>query len=216
MSRLSQNWQVFMFVVGLTGGIGTGKTQVSEILASLGATIINADLVGHEAYLPNTRTWGDVVSAFGCDIVSDSGEIDRRKLGGIVFSDPDAMKQLNSIMHPEMHRMMGERLRQLSDQSVEVAVVEAAILIEANWLTLVDELWVTTAPKNVVVERVRNREGWSEKSILSRIGSQLPETERIRRAQVIVENSGSLEILAQTIHELWETRIKKRLTENAS
>lgn len=205
-----------MLVIGLTGGMGTGKSEVSSLLREMGAAIIDADQIGHQAYLKDTETWRKVVASFGREMLQPSGEIDRKKLGDRVFCDTQALANLNSIMHPEMHRMMGERLRQLSDQSVEVAVVEAAILIEANWLTLVDELWVTTAPKNVVVERVRNREGWSEKSILSRIGSQLPETERIRRAQVIVENSGSLEILAQTIQELWETRIKKRLTENAS
>jgi dephospho-CoA kinase len=204
-----------MLVIGLTGGLGTGKSEVSRLLREMGATIIDADQVGHEAYLKDTESWQEVIAAFGQEVLHPSGEIDRKKLGDRVFGDPQALANLNSIIHPKMHHMMGERLRQLSDQWVEVAVVEAAILIEANWLILVDELWVTIAPKNVVLERVRNREDWPEKAILSRIGSQLPETERVRHAQVIVDNSGSLETLTHTIKELWETRIKKRLMKNA-
>lgn len=197
-----------MFVVGLTGGIGTGKTQVSEILASLGATIINADLVGHEAYLPSTRTWGDVVSAFGCGIVSDSGEIDRRKLGGIVFSDPDAMKQLNSIMHPRIFQMIRERIENLDRDGVSKVVVEAALLIEADWTSLANQVWVVTSDEEDVVRRLMNRNNLTEETIQSRIASQMPQIERVTQADVVITNNGDLVQLDMRVRQAWQEHVE--------
>ena len=135
-----------MLVIGLTGSIGTGKSEVAHLLQSLGAVIIDADLVGHEAYKPNTESWREVVEAFGEDIVQPNGEIDRRKLGAIVFSKPEQLARLNGIMHPRMARMVAEELDRLRCQGAPVAVVEAALLFEAGWDSLVDEVWVTDSP----------------------------------------------------------------------
>ena len=117
-----------MFVIGLTGGIGTGKTHVSKLLQGHGATVINADLVGHEAYLPHTETWSEVVSAFGQEILDDDEQIDRRKLGAIVFSDPAHLQRLNSIVHPRIYAMIQDRIEALTGDGVAVVVVEAALL----------------------------------------------------------------------------------------
>ena len=135
-----------MFVIGLTGGIATGKTLVSEVLRDLGATIINADLVGHEAYLPHTETWQAVVDAFGTGILDDEEQIVRPKLGAIVFSDPSKLEQLNSIVHPRIYAMISDRIDSLKSDGVTTVVVEAALLIEARWTPLVDEIWVLTSP----------------------------------------------------------------------
>ncbi len=193
-----------MFVIGLTGGIGTGKTQVSDILASLGAAIINADQDGHEAYLPNTGTWRDIVAAFGRGVLSESGEIDRGKLGGIVFSDPDALKRLNSITHPRIFEMIREKISHLDREGVRLVVVEAALLIEANWTPLVDRVWVVTSEEADVVMRLAARNNLSEESIRARIASQMPQTERVKHADVIINNDGDLGQLRSRVQKAWQ------------
>src|SRR3989304_7374015 len=125
-------------VIGLTGGIGSGKSTVSQYLAELGAVILDADKVGHEAFKPNTEAWHEVIAAFGQQIVAPSGEINRKKLGEIVFNNPEALSQLNQIMHPRIYDIMKAQIEEYRRQEVEVVVLEAAILIEANWTSLVD------------------------------------------------------------------------------
>lgn len=196
-----------MLVIGLTGGIGTGKTQVSQILEGLGATIINADLLGHEAYLPQTETWKEVVAAFGEDILAESGEIDRRKLGGVVFSDPEALKQLNAIMHPRMYTMIEERIKGLQETGHETILVEAAVLIEANWTPLMDEVWVTTSPEDQVVERLKGRNNMGEEAVRARISSQMSQEDRSKHADVVIENGGGMAELNDKIQELWKSRV---------
>ena len=105
-----------MLVIGLTGGIGTGKSEVTRLLQALGAIVINADRVGHEAYNPGSESWHQVIEAFGDDVLQPDGEIDRRKLGAIVFSDPEQLARLNQIMHPRMGRIVAEELEGLRAQ----------------------------------------------------------------------------------------------------
>jgi dephospho-CoA kinase len=195
-----------MFVIGLTGGIGTGKTQVSEILSELGATIINADLVGHDAYLPGTKTFQDVVDAFGDDVVSESGEIDRRKLGPIVFGDPAKMDQLNAIMHPRIYEMIEERIAVLNGDGVTRIVIEAAILIEAGWTPLADEIWVTTSPEEAVIARLRDRNNMDEETARSRISSQMSQEERAGHAHAVIANDRGLDELREHVEETWRQR----------
>ena len=151
-----------MLTIGLTGGIGSGKSAVAALLQQLGASIIDADRLGHEAYTPNSEAWRQVVAAFGEDILTTEGEIDRRKLGAIVFADPDQLARLNGIMHPLMATMVEQRKAQLKADGESVAVVEAAVLFEAGWDSLVDEVWTTNAPADAVVDRLRQRNGLSE------------------------------------------------------
>ena len=199
-----------MLVVGITGGIGTGKSLVSEQLKELGAEVIQADAVGHEAYLPGTDGLRAVVEAFGEDVLTPSGEVDRKKLGAIVFNDAVAMKRLNAIMHPRMYRMVEERLEQFSRQGSEVAVVEAAILLEAGWTPLVDELWVTTCAEEQVVQRLRERSNLDEAAVRSRIAAQMDQSEREKHADAIIDNSGSLSELRLTVEKLWKDRIQTK------
>ncbi len=199
-----------MFVIGLTGGIGTGKTQVSRLLEELGASIVNADLLGHEVYEPQSEGWHAVVNAFGEQIVSDNGEIDRRALGGIVFSDDSALQQLNAIMHPRIYDLADQRLKGLADQGVTTAVLEAALLIEAKWTPLVDDVWVTISPEEDIIARLQERNNMDEATARSRIDSQMPQTERVEHADVIVENNASLEDLSESVKELWNSRVLTR------
>ena len=194
-------------VIGLTGSIGTGKSEAARQLEALGASIISADQVGHEAYTPNTEAWEQVVAAFGDDILQDDGEIDRRKLGAVVFSDPGQLEKLNQIMHPRMARMVTDKIEELRDQGVEVVVVEAALLFEAGWDSLVEEVWVTDSTEQVVIERLKQRNGMSEEEARKRISSQMGRTERLERSDYVIENSGDMATLGNTIKELWNRRV---------
>ena len=199
-----------MFVIGLTGGIGTGKTYVSDLLEGLGAAIVNADLLGHEVYVPQSEGWHAVIDAFGEQIVADNGEIDRRALGGIVFSDPAQLERLNAIMHPRIYALAEQRLNALAEQGVEIAVLEAALLIEAKWTPLVGEVWVTTSPEADIIARLGTRNNMDEATARSRINSQMPQDERVQHADVVIENSSTPEELSVKIQELWNDRVPTR------
>ena len=199
-----------MFVIGLTGGIGTGKTHVSNLLEDLGANIVNADLLGHEVYAPQSEGWYAVVDAFGERIVADNGEIDRRTLGGIVFSDERELEKLNAIMHPRIYALAEQRLNALAEQGVATAVLEAALLIEAKWTPLVDDVWVTVSPEADVIARLQERNNMDEDTARSRINSQMPQSERVGHADVVIENDGRLEELSEKIKDLWNSRVLTR------
>ena len=196
-----------MLVIGLTGSIGTGKSEAARQLEALGASIISADQVGHEAYTPNTEAWEHVVSAFGDEILQDDGEIDRRKLGAIVFSDPGQLERLNQIMHPRMAQMVADKVEVLRGQGVEVVVVEAALLFEAGWDSLVEEVWTTDSPEQAVIERLKVRNGMSEEEARKRMSSQMGRTERLDRSDYVIENSGDMVALGVAIKELWDRRV---------
>ncbi len=199
-----------MFVIGLTGGIATGKTLVSETLRDLGATIINADLVGHEAYLPHTETWQAVVDAFGTDILDDENQIVRPKLGAIVFSDPSKLEQLNSIVHPRIYAMISARIEALRPEGIDAVVVEAALLIEAGWTPLVDEIWVLTSPIEQVYSRLTGR-GMSREQAQARVESQMPQDERVTHADIVISNDGGEAELKSAVKEHWDQRVSSKV-----
>lgn len=201
-----------MLVIGLTGGIATGKSEVGRLLKALGAVIIDADAVGHQAYKPNTEGWREVVEAFGEDILQPDGDIDRRELGNIVFSDPKQLAKLNGIMHSRMARMITEELDRLGPLGTTVAVVEAALLFEAGWDSLVDEVWVTDSPRGAVIERLHSRNGLAAQEALKRIEAQMDRTKRLKQSQVVVDNSAGLSELKRTVVGLWASRVKERIS----
>jgi dephospho-CoA kinase len=192
-----------MKVTGLTGGMGSGKSTVARLLAELGATIIDADKVGHEVFKPGTEAWQEVVAAFGKQILTTKGEIDRKKLGEIVFGNPELLSQLNKIMHPKMNEVVKTKFKEYRRQGVEVVVLEAPLLIEAGWASLVDEIWVTVAPQSAVLKRLTEK-GLSRKEALARIHSQLSSEERIKHADVVIYNDGDLDKLKTRVRELWQ------------
>lgn len=197
-----------MIVIGLTGGIGTGKSEVARILQALGAVIINADQLGHQAYTPHTEIWDEVVKAFGEGILQPSGEIDRKQLGAIVFADPSQLARLNQIMHPRMARMVSAQIEKLREGGESAVVVEAAVLFEAGWDALVDEVWTTESPLDAVVDRLMARNGLDKAEVVKRIKSQMSSEERSARSQVVVDNSRDVATLENTVRSLWDTRVK--------
>lgn len=190
-----------MRTIGLTGGIAAGKSTVSQALREAGAVVIDADLVGHEAYQAGTETHAALVEAFGDRIVAPSGEIDRRALGAIIFADPEQRGRLQDIVWPRMRTMMRARLDALAPDGAPLAVVEAAVLIEADWLDLVDEVWVVSVPETVAMERLMARNGFSAEDARARIRAQLTNEERARHAQVIIDNSGEIATAQAAVRE---------------
>lgn len=199
-----------MRVIGLTGGIASGKSLASQRLADRGVAIIDADKVGHEAYRQGTETHRAVVAAFGAEVVGADGEIDRRALGGKVFGDPEARRRLEEIVWPAMRRMMEERLTELRASDVEVVVLEAALLIEADWLSLADEVWLVTASPETARRRLMERNGLSPEQAESRLQAQLTNEKRRSYADVIIENNGTLEEFEREVDAAW-SKIRARV-----
>jgi dephospho-CoA kinase len=197
-----------MKVIGLTGGIGSGKSTVALFLAELGAVIIDADKVGHDAFRSGTDLWREVTAAFGEQVLTKGGEINRQRLGEMVFADPERLAQLNEIMHPRMSEMVKAQLEDYRRQGIALAVLEATLLIEAGgeWTKLVDEIWVTVASESTVLKRLMERSGLSEADALARIRSQMPPAEKVRHADVVINTEYSLDETKAKVKELWRER----------
>lgn len=199
-----------MYVIGLTGGIGSGKSTVVRMLEQKGAVLLSADAVGHEVYLPDRPAWQEIVDAFGRQVVAADGTIDRKKLGAIAFRDPQQLQSLNAITHPRMKDMMREKLEAERADGTQVAVLEAALLFDAGWDDLTDEVWVTVAPPEVAARRTAERSGLSVEEVLSRIRAQMSNEERIARSQVVIDTACPLERTRKQVDEEWE-RLMERL-----
>jgi dephospho-CoA kinase len=192
-----------MVVIGLTGGFGSGKSTVAGMLRELGARVIDADKVAHQLYQPGTPAFDEIVRAFGREIVRENGQLDRKKLGRRVFGDPRALKRLNAILHPRISHQVKETLEGWSREGVKVAVVEAALLLEAGWGPMVDQVWVTLAPQEKVKERVRASQGLSEAEVESRLASQMPVEEKAKRADVVIDTGGTLDQVREEVERQW-------------
>jgi dephospho-CoA kinase len=202
--------------IGLTGGIGSGKSAASKILAELGAPAIDADKVGHEIYQPGTPAYRELIEAFGDRILAPDGTIDRRKLGPIVFADPAALKRLNAIVHPKMFTRMGEMVAAMRrGGEIRPIVIEAAILIEANWQPLFDEIWLVTASRAQVIERVERDRGLKPEQTEARIRAQLSDDERRRHATSVIRNDGTLEELRAAVTGLWQDALARATASEA-
>ena len=199
-----------MIVVGLAGGIGCGKSEVARIMADLGAVVIDADKYGHQVYAPNTQGWTEVVAAFGDDILDDNGEVDRRKLGPKVFGKPEEMQKLNDIAWPKIKQSIQEEIENQRRTGTGVVVVAAAILIEAGWTDLSDQVWVATAPEEQVIKRVQARNNITEEQVKARIDSQMGTDERVSYDDVVVSNDQDLDALKDNVVALWEQHLGEK------
>ena len=196
-----------MVVVGLAGGIGSGKSEVARILGELGAAVVEADKIGHAVYLPNTDGWREVVAAFGEDVLSPSGEVDRRALGGKVFGNPEAMDKLNAITHPRIRLGLKDGIEEAGRKGYQVVVLDAAILIEAGWTDLCDQVWVATSPEDQVVQRIQARNNLTEEQVRARMASQMSTEERVKHAHVVIDNNGNLDDLSRKVSAAWKERL---------
>jgi dephospho-CoA kinase len=192
-----------MKVIGLTGGIGSGKSTVAGFLAGLGMVIIDADKIGHEVLEGDSEARRQVIDIFGQNIIAPDGKIDRRKLGNIAFDSHEALSRLNRIMHPRISEAVKAQLEQYRRQGVDIVVIEAPLLIEAGWDAKVDEVWVTTAPEAMILKRLE-RLGLSRTEAMERIRSQLPDRERVKHAGVVINTGCSLDELKVKAGKLWQ------------
>lgn len=205
-----------MIVIGLTGGIASGKSTVAGFLQEYGAEIIDADRLGHRVYEPGTAGFQKVVNAFGHDIVAKDGTIDRRVLGGKVFGAPDQMERLTDIVWPEIRKLASAEISELKKTHPDsVIVLEAAVLLEAGWQDLVDEIWVTTVKIATAAERLMARNGLSEEQAMSRIQSQMSTKERLEQADVKIDNSDTLDDLKRRVDRQWKL-LQKRIAAPAA
>jgi dephospho-CoA kinase len=192
-----------MKVIGLTGGIGSGKSTVAQFLKELGAVVLDVDKVGHEALKPGGEAWERVVNAFGKDILTAGDEIDRGKLGKIVFNNREARLRLNQIIYPIIDNMIEAKLEEYRRQGVDEVVLEAAVILEAERAWQVDELWVTVAPEATVIRRIMERTGLTEEEARARIQTQLSNEERIKHASVVIDTDCSLDELKNRVLGVW-------------
>lgn len=199
-----QHQGIFLHVIGLTGGIASGKSTVTTFFRDREVPVIDADILGHKTYEPGTDTFDAVVAAFGRDIVAPDGTIDRKVLGARVFGKPEALNRLTGIVWPGIRRLASEALSDLEVAGNRLAVLEAAVLFEAGWEDLVDEIWVTVVDPDIAVARLRDRNNLDEAAARARISSQLSNEERIARADIVIENNGTLDELQKRVQQAWE------------
>lgn len=196
-----------MKIIGITGRMGTGKSTVARMLQELGAAVIDADKLGHLSYEPGSETYHRLVSAFGEGILDGEGRIERSKLAQKAFADPSLLKLLNQITHPAIRNLISTRLDILREEGCPIAVVEAALLPEAGWKELVDEVWLTRAPEQLIRERLRAYRGFATPDIEQRLNYQLPQEALYQYADVIIDTSCSLEELREEVLKLYKKRL---------
>lgn len=189
------------FVIGITGNIGTGKSTVAGMLADLGAEVIDADKVAHRVMRPGTAAHAAVVEAFGREILTDSGEIDRGRLGSIVFSNPKALARLEGILHPAtLERIEGR----IASSSADAVVVEAIKLMESGLADRCDSVWVTTCRRDQQIERVASGRDLSRDEVRRRVEVQGSQGEKVARADVVIDNSGDLSVTREQVRAAWD------------
>ncbi len=192
-----------MKIIGLTGGIGSGKSTVASILKEMGAVVIDLDEVGHEILSPGTPAWQQVVKTFGRGILSPQEDIDRQKLAQIVFNSPEALRKLNRITHPRIDREVQSRLRKLQEQQVEVVILEAPLIDAVSWVPQAEKIWVIRASEEARLKRLKRR-GMGESESLKRMASQQSAEKYIQKGLVVINNDGTVEDLRAEVIKHWE------------
>ncbi|CAL9320557.1 dephospho-CoA kinase [Streptomyces sp. SudanB52_2052] len=196
-----------MLKVGLTGGIGAGKSEVSRLLVECGAVLIDADRIAREVVAPGTPGLASVVEAFGDEVLTANGSLDRPKLGSIVFSDPAKLATLNSIVHP----LVGARSRELEEAAAEDAVVvhDVPLLTENGLAPLYDVVIVVDASPETQLDRLLTRRGMTEKDARARMAAQATREQRREIADVVIDNDVPLEELERRVREVWTELLRR-------
>ncbi|XP_041938306.1 bifunctional coenzyme A synthase [Alosa sapidissima] len=204
------------YVIGLTGGSGSGKSSIARRLETLGAARIDSDQLGHETYLPGAVAYQKVVQEFGTDILNEDKTINRRMLGRKVFGNPERLKALTDIVWPEIALLVKKRIQQAKEEGKRVCVVDAAVLLEAGWETLVHEVWVATIPEEEAVRRIVERDGVSEEDAVRRLQSQWSSAKQVQHANVVLCTLWEPHQTQKQVQKAWnllQQRINQRLQE---
>lgn len=189
-----------MKIIGVTGGIGAGKSSVSGILRDLGCEVIDADQLSHAVVKPGRPAWQKIIEAFGEGVLQADGNLDRKKLAGIVFHSRESKEQLEAIVHAEVIMEMKNRIDELEKAGYEGCIVlDVPIPVEIGFLDTVDTVWVVTAEDEKRIRRIMERSGLSAQEAAARMRSQLSAEEYQKLANVIIENNGSMEELKEQV-----------------
>jgi dephospho-CoA kinase len=197
-----------VLLVGLTGGIGSGKTTVARMLEARGAVVFDADLLAREAVEPGTPGYERVVERFGPNVLEPGGGIDREALAAVVFADPAARRDLEAITHPEIRRLFAEGTEAYRDTDA-VVVFSAPLLVETGMHTAFEVLVVVSAPAEMQVQRLMRDRAMTESAVRERIAAQLPLEEKAEAADNLIDNDGTLEELERQVDRLW-TELRAR------
>jgi len=196
-----------VYLIGLTGNIATGKSLVGRMLGELGAHVIDADALVRELQRRGTPVYDSIVTEFGVGVLRADGEIDRAKLGALVFSDPEALRRLEAIVHPTVGAEIETQISNLKSQKTEariVIVVEAIKLIEAGLHEQCNSLWVVTSRPEVQLERLKRTRSLSEADAKMRIEAQPPQSDKAALADVLIENNGTFAALRSQVKHYWD------------
>ena len=198
-------------VICLTGGLASGKSTAARFLQEQGAHVIDADVLGHRTYEPASPAHAQVVAAFGRDVLAADGTIDRKVLGARVFGKPAELKTLTDIVWPAIRALAAQEIAEARAAGNEresspprVVVLEAAVLFEAGWQDLGDEVWVNIVEREIAIARAMQRDHISRATVESRLDSQLSNAERIARADVVIDNNGTLEQMLAQLRSHWQ------------
>ncbi len=194
-----------MLIVGLTGGVASGKTAVSRVLREEGAFIIDADQIARELVQPRKPAWNEIIKAFGKEILQEDGSIQRKKLADKIFTDPEQRKVLNQILHPRIEKEIDRRAREIGQTHPEaIVVIDAPLLVELGMHHKVDRLIVVTSTQSQQVERLKKRDGRSPEEASRLLSSQISIEEKVILADFIVRNEGSLEEMKKKAKEVFK------------
>lgn len=203
-----------MIVIGLTGNIGSGKSTVARRLAGLGAKTIDADQVARKVVLPGSACLEEIVREFGRSILNDQGELDRKKMGDVVFADPEARTRLNNIIHPWITEEIRGEITRFKKRpellgSAGVLVVDAPLLIETGLQHNVDEVWVVKVDLKEQLQRLARRDGLAPEDVMNRLDAQLPQEEKLKYARRIIDNSGEPDATIKQTDRHWADLMKE-------
>ena len=193
-------------MICLTGGIASGKSTAVKHLSGKGALVIDADKLGHQAYAPGTKAFEDVISSFGEELRSETGEIDRKILGNRVFGKPEELKKLTDIVWPEIRRLAEADIARI--QAVkpdQIIVLEAAVLFEAGWEDIGDQVWVISVDRETAIARTMTRDGVDREAVERRVDSQLSNEEREARADHVIRNNDSEADFLGLLDSAWDS-----------
>jgi dephospho-CoA kinase len=197
-----------MRLIGVTGGIATGKTTVDRMLTAHGATVIDADELAREVVGPGEPALEEVAARFGRDLIRPDGSLDRTRLGRLVFADPEARRDLERITHPRITELTAARVATALAGPAPLVVVDIPLLFENAREAMFEGVLLVYAPAEVQVERLRERNGLDEAAALQRLAAQLPIDEKRGRATWIIDNSGSLDATSRAVDHWWETEVR--------
>jgi dephospho-CoA kinase len=194
-----------MLIVGLTGGIVSGKTTVAKIMKELGAEIIDADEIAYKVVRPQQAAWKSIVQHFGGEILKDNQEIDRKKLASMVFSNPEKLKLLNQLTHPEIIASIKEKIEQLKNISSRdvICVIDAPLLFEAHIEYMMDKIIVVYLSREEQIKRLLHRDGLTRREAIKRIESQMPMGEKVYLSDYVINNCIPLKGLKEQVIDVW-------------